>query len=86
MGHTLKKTGLSIYYPSGREFTTLSAASRKVEKTESERELERQRAEKEKQRAEKAESERELEKQRAEKEKQRADMLAAKLKSLGIME
>ena len=81
-----KKTGLRIYYPSGREFTTLSEVSREVEKTESEKELQRQRAEK-------AESERELQRQRAEKaesekelEKQRADMLAAKLKSLGITE
>ena len=96
----LKKTGLSIYDPSGQKFTTFSAVSRKAEKAESERELEKQRADKERQRADKEQlradkeqSGRELEKQRAEKEKQRADkekqradMLAAKLKSLGITE
>ncbi len=110
----LEKTGLRIYDPSGQEFTTLSAESKKkelerqrAEKAESEKELERQRAEKERQRAEKerqraekerqraekAESERELEKQRAERaeserelERQRADMLAEKLRSLGIRE
>jgi len=101
----LRKTGLDIYDPSGRKFTTFLVKNRKMEKAESERELQRQRADKaesekelqrqradkekqradkEKRRADKEQSEKELEKQRADKEQQRADMLAAKLKLLGI--
>jgi len=74
-----KKTGLSIYYPSGRKFTTLPAETRKKEIQRQLAEKAEQLAEKAEQRAERAESERNL-------EKQRADMLTAKLKSLGITE
>ncbi len=72
-----EKTGLSICDPRGEKFSTHSAVAQKAEKAESERELQRRRAEKASQQAEQAD-------QRAEQAERQVERLATKLRELGI--
>ncbi len=88
-------TELVVYHPDGRPFVApdvqaeeteqeMEKAHRRVEHEKKRAEEEKKRAEEEKKRAEEEKKRAEEEKKRAEEEKKRANILAAKLRELGV--